>query len=159
MFETNILVTYMNARPQTQKLFDELSALMRLLSPSRQALLHKIGLSKHQLLALYTIATSKHPTIGEIADQLAITSGAATQMIDLLEAKNLIERRARAGDRRVIEVSLTTAGTKMMLQIKVTHQEQMSLLLSELSDEELIAFIGVVQKVRQTFERHKKDKE
>lgn len=85
---------------------------------------------------------------GEIADKLHIVPRSATEVIDQLEEKKLIERRTDPKDRRAIQVSLTSQSDHLISQIleerqslseqffailSAKEQEQLSHLLSKLS--------------------------
>ena len=49
-------------------------------------------------------------TMSALADQLGVTSGGATRLVDRVAADGLVERRACSNDRRVHHVRLTEAG-------------------------------------------------
>ncbi len=56
-------------------------------------------------------------TAGELARYACVDTGAVTRMLDRLEAKGLVERRASPKDRRVVELRLTREGERLCKQI------------------------------------------
>lgn len=56
-------------------------------------------------------------TAAELARYACVDTGAVTRMLDRLEAKGLVERRASPKDRRVIELRLTREGERLCQEI------------------------------------------
>jgi len=67
-------------------------------------------LSFMQWVALKVVRDGAAGNAGELARELAITTGATTRMIDVLERRGLIERDRGAADRRVVRLAVTEAG-------------------------------------------------
>lgn len=67
-------------------------------------------LGRHQLAMLLVSAGTRRP--GELAEELALTSGGMTYVVDQLERRGMIERRYRRDieDRRAVEIFLTPRG-------------------------------------------------
>lgn len=58
---------------------------------------------------------------GQLGDQLALTSGGATRLVDRLEEEGLVERRPCPDDRRVHFVALTDAGATLLADALEVH--------------------------------------
>lgn len=72
------------------------------------------GCTLQQWVVLMHVRDKIALTTADLCRELYHDSGAMTRLIDQLEARKLIERRRNADDRRVIELSLTQAGEKML---------------------------------------------
>ncbi|WP_054956429.1 MarR family winged helix-turn-helix transcriptional regulator [Paenibacillus dakarensis] len=72
----------------------------------------------------------------KIGEKVLISSGNITYVVDKLQKKNLLVRRASAEDRRVIYAELTEEGTRLFENIFASHKEKIMKAVSGLSDEE-----------------------
>lgn len=72
----------------------------------------------------------------KIGEKVLISSGNITYVVDKLQKKNLLVRRASAEDRRVIYAELTDEGTELFERIFSEHKEKIVDAVSGLSDEE-----------------------
>jgi DNA-binding MarR family transcriptional regulator len=53
-------------------------------------------------------------TMGELSEQLALTTGGVTRLIDRMSATGYVERRPCARDRRVLFTAITPAGRSVL---------------------------------------------
>jgi len=90
-----------------------------------------------QLRAVFRIGAAQGVTVGEVADHLNITPSTATGLVERLVAQNLVQRGARAGDRRVCELSLTARGQALAEQVGSWRQGHLRAALEQLSRSEL----------------------
>lgn len=72
----------------------------------------------------------------KIGEKVLISSGNITYVVDKLQKKNLLVRRASAEDRRVIYAELTDEGTELFERIFSGHKEKIAYAVSGLTDEE-----------------------
>jgi DNA-binding MarR family transcriptional regulator len=75
-------------------------------------------LSFMQWVALKVVRDGAAGNAGELARELAITTGATTRMIDVLERRALIERDRGAADRRVVRLAVTDAGRAAIAELQ-----------------------------------------
>src|SRR5687768_2063814 len=68
------------------------------------------GCTLQQWVVLMYVRDGLAVTIADICRDLHHDSGAMTRLVDQLESRKLVDRRRSAGDRRVVELSLTDAG-------------------------------------------------
>ncbi len=73
-------------------------------------------------------------TMSELADQLGITSGGATRLVDRVAADGLVGRRACTSDRRVQHVGLTDAGRDLLGRVLEQHRADLERELSSRLD-------------------------
>lgn len=83
--------------------------LDRILSSLMEARLPDYGISFIQWVALKVVREGRVANAGELARELAITTGATTRLIDGLEQRGLIARERDNSDRRVVTLVVTEA--------------------------------------------------
>src|SRR5690606_3590493 len=67
-------------------------------------------LSPHQARALRTVCAQEGARLSEVAGKLRIAPRSATEVVDSLEERGLVERRPDPADRRAVLVVATEAG-------------------------------------------------
>ena len=82
--------------------------------------------AQHQLL----LAVKGHPhpagpTIGELAEYLALRHHSAGELVDRAEKAGLTERHQDAEDHRVVRLSLTAAGDERIRRLSEVHAEEL----------------------------------
>jgi DNA-binding MarR family transcriptional regulator len=81
---------------------------------------------QHQLLlAIKGHDDPKGPTIGEVADHLALRHHSAVGLVDRAEGSGLIERRRDPDDHRVVHLHLTATGQKLIQRLSAAHLEEL----------------------------------
>ena len=76
-------------------------------------------LSLRQLTVLYLIR-EETPTLGYIARRLMVTPAVVTGIVDRLEKRGYVQRKADPEDRRVVRLALTEAGRSRSLTVQAT---------------------------------------
>ncbi|MBM7865936.1 MarR family transcriptional regulator [Heliobacterium gestii] len=104
-------------------------------------------LGEGQIFLLYILLKSGTCKATDIADQIGITSGAVTGMMDKLAGMGLITRERSEKDRRVVMVSLTDTGLKTIQTIQEARFERLNGQLQELSALELAQAVETFQKM------------
>src|SRR5919198_6325726 len=79
----------------------------------RFQLAQEYGFSPMQLFALGALEPGGEVPMSSLADTLLCDASNVTGIVDRLEARNLIERRAAPHDRRVKLLALTDEGTRL----------------------------------------------
>ena len=83
------------------------------------AKIRHIGLTSTQVSVLFAIDSSRHQSITDMADNLALERSSLTRNIKLLENRQLVEKHGTGRGRSQI-VSLTSEGDRLM-KIAYTH--------------------------------------
>lgn len=85
------------------------------------------GISHAQYVALWVLCLSDDAdeglAMGSIADGLLNRASDTTRLVDRLEQAGLAERLHGPGDRRVVRVRATTAGSELFARLTVTVKE------------------------------------
>lgn len=108
--------------------------------------------SQHQLtlseFGVLEVLWHKGPLLlGEVQRRLLVSSGGVTYLIDRLEAKGLVERRACPEDRRARYAVLTADGERLISEIFPSHAARIEELMSVLSSDEQEAAIGALRRL------------
>lgn len=81
-------------------------------------LLHKLGLTYPQYLAMMVLWQGDGISVGEISARLLTDPGSLTPLLKRLEAEGLLKRTRSNVDERVVELYLTDAGRALREQAK-----------------------------------------
>ena len=97
------------------------------------------GVSIPQVLCLSFLHESSNyqATQGEIREFLNLNSSTVSGIINRLEKKGLLARLPKSGDKRVVNIALTSAGDKLFATIPSLLHEQLSEKLQKLEQSEL----------------------
>jgi DNA-binding MarR family transcriptional regulator len=111
---------------QYRELLQLRTALRRFLHWSdEQAAAAGITGQQHQLL----LAVRGHdgplaPTIGEVADHLMLRHHSAVELVDRAEQAGLVRRVLAVDDRRVVRLSLTAPGRRVLERLSAAHLDE-----------------------------------
>jgi DNA-binding MarR family transcriptional regulator len=100
-------------------------SLIRNVEAYRRRLAHTLGISVTELRALGRIAEDPAITPSALADQLGLTSGSVTALLDRLEQAGCIERERHPHDRRSIHLALTPQGDEAIAVTYRTFQARL----------------------------------
>lgn len=109
----------------------------RLMSAFVESRFESLDISFMQWIALKVIRDGVATTAGELARELAITTGATTRMIDVLEKNGLVERDRGKADRRVVHLAITAKGIEEVATLHHHVVEAWSEVLAEFDQEEV----------------------
>jgi DNA-binding MarR family transcriptional regulator len=131
------------------QLFETMNGFRRQMIASKMQRFHKkrLGNSQQQLLMCVAHRRDDGITIKELAEQLQVTSGAVTQMVDALETEGFIERREDPDDRRSVRIFFAKKAHKQFGHFKTAKLNFLGQLLEPLDDEELEQLISLLTKI------------
>ena len=108
------------------------------------AQLGELRLGFTQLAALYALADGGTTTIVDLADTLNRSPSATSRLVDGLERRRLLERRAESEDRRMRSVWLTERGRALLAVIDRSRADQFLAVVRPLpANERAIVAMGV----------------
>jgi len=87
-------------------------------------------------------------SIGEIGDKLMIAKAQMTQLIDKLVVLNIVERRSVKGDRRKIEIALTSQGIAVLKEHKKSMDKCVMETMLPLTEKDLKSLSESLTKVK-----------
>jgi DNA-binding MarR family transcriptional regulator len=111
-----------NARRESAHFVDDyLPALLAQASQLISGEFHRVvrtqGVSVSEWRVLATLAGNEPLSIGRIAEITTIKQPTVTRLLDRMEAKGLVERLEKDGDRRITLVTITPAGSRMVARL------------------------------------------
>lgn len=86
-------------------------------------------------------------TMGELSRQLLVSNGNTTTVVHRLETDGLVERTSPEHDRRVVRVSLTSAGRRHFTRLAADHERRVDELFSVLDADELTQLDELLQRL------------
>jgi len=99
-------------------------AVARQLREVSQGTLAPWGISPSHLRALRVLRRHGVMRLSELSDRLHIAPRSATEVIDALESRSLVQRRPDPGDRRATLVEVTGHGASVLDAIRGTEAER-----------------------------------
>jgi DNA-binding MarR family transcriptional regulator len=105
------------------------------------------GVTQHQLEVLRTLARRGRVTMHELAALLGVGPSSATQLVDRLINRELVERHTDPADRRLVWIVATSRAEVLTARFGEVKREIARSLASGLSDDELSTFVGLLAKL------------
>jgi DNA-binding MarR family transcriptional regulator len=91
-----------------------------------QAREHGIEPQQHQaLLALKGLPARTQPTVGELANRLALRHHTTVELINRLESAGFVKRQPDPADGRQILLHLTPQGTAKLQSLSLAHRDEL----------------------------------
>ena len=100
------------------------------------------------LRALRTLARHGTMRLSELSDRLQIAPRTATEVVDALQARGLVRRRADPGDRRAILAEVAEHGSGVLAAIRATRGAEAERILGRLSPAERAELARILSKLR-----------
>jgi DNA-binding MarR family transcriptional regulator len=109
-----------------------------------------VGLGQAWFEALLRLSRSGGAmTMGQLADQVALTSGGVTRLVDRLADAGFVERRSCETDRRVQYVAITEAGDAKLADALEVHLQDLDReFTGRMSQEERRVLVEVMDRLR-----------
>ncbi len=109
----------------------------------------ELGIGRSDLAALELLTISGKLTAGDIADQLSISTGTATAVVDRLAGAGYAVRSADPHDRRRILVSITQKGRRRFQEAFRQRWEWLHEVASDLSSDELATVVRFLSRLHE----------
>lgn len=95
------------------------------------------GIALPGLLILHKVMRDGEQKLGDLAEELDLTSGAITALCDKLEKKGFAIRKRLEADRRTVMLDITSEGRSMLARNRDVGQQCITLLFGSFSAQEL----------------------
>ena len=125
-----------------------ISDVARLLRTAFDRRVHRLGITRAQWLVLTRLHRHPGASQSELADMMEVERASAGRMIDRLEAKGWVERRARRDDRRVKCVYLTPEAERVHRRIWRVAEATVDDALASLSTQEGAQLMRLLMRVK-----------
>lgn len=117
----------------------------------------KVDLTPEQWVILDNLSQEDGLTQTALAKKSFKNTPTISRIIDVLEKKNLIIRKADADDRRKQKVYLTTSGKNLVKKCAKEISSLRKLSWEGLSDEDYDEFLRITEKIFENFQRYGED--
>ena len=112
-----------------------------------QNIIHEYDLSTKQSLVLQYLKDAEKLTMQEVAQILAATPSAASQLIKTLEEKNYVRREVNKDNRRETFVFLDKKGIEFFNKLDQTDQYVLGKYFMKLPAEDIVTYHRVLKKL------------
>jgi MarR family transcriptional regulator, organic hydroperoxide resistance regulator len=102
-------------RAAAEEIMEQVDELHRRLTDYGESRIAGLGLTIPQAGLLHTLGSPL--PMNQIAGRMHCDASNLTGIVDRLEGRGLVERRVRAGDRRIKEIALTPEGRRVKRQV------------------------------------------
>lgn len=109
--------------------------------------LQNTGITRIQWIALYYVNNNKVISQRELSNLMNVKDSSAGRLIDRLERDGLIERNRNDSDRRIIYISLTEKGSKLISELIPYGDKFNSDLIKGISEEDLVVYDKVLKQM------------
>lgn len=111
------------------------------------------GIALPGLLILHKVVRDGEQKLGDLAEQLDLTSGAITALCDKLEKKGFAKRRRTVEDRRLVLLDITEEGRSLLSRNDDIGKSCITLLFGEFTEQELDIQKAVFMQITDNLER------
>ncbi len=139
-FYENICIFALNVfTMDTTEILIKIRKIVRSVDIESKKVQKEYGVTIPQVLCLNFLRESPNyqATQGEIREFINLNSSTVSGIINRLEKKGLLARLPKSGDKRVVNIALTSAGDKLLKTIPSLLHEQLSEKLQKLEQSEL----------------------
>jgi len=105
------------------------------------------GVTQHQIEVLQTLARRGRVTMHELAALLGVGPSSATQLVDRLINRQLVERHTDPADRRLVWIVATPRAELLTSRFGEVKREIVRTLAGGLTDAELATFVALLAKL------------
>lgn len=141
------------AQPQRQVCIENITSylfqLKQRLARAQRQTDQQFGLAPVHWHVLGLLHSGAIETMGDVAAKLCVSKGAATQILDVLVAKQLVQRTPDQHDRRVVRLQLTAQSQQITDHFQQYMAETVADLFAVLSDAEVAQLGQLIDKVVQ----------
>ncbi|NYE94699.1 DNA-binding MarR family transcriptional regulator [Psychromicrobium silvestre] len=117
----------------------------------RDPVFKKISIREYDVLYTLSNCPSGWVRLNELNRNVLLTQPSMSRLVERLEARGLIQRRAAEEDRRGVEIGLTQAGRELQKTIGREHAQDIHCLFSSsLSEQEMRELIRLSNKLEAT---------
>ncbi len=95
------------------------------------------GITSPQFSALLVLREHPNITMGELCDKLFLACSTATDLVDRMEKNGFLERKRDTQDRRVIRLSMSEMGKRVISEVVAARRRYVSSILEKLTEEEI----------------------
>lgn len=122
-------------KPADYKSLAEFRQLLRRFLVFSEEAARKAGLAPQQHQALLAIKGAEEgdsPSVGDLAQWLAIKHNSAVGLVNRLSKAGYLARRVHPSDRRRVTLALTPAGERLLADLTAAHRDELRMITPSL---------------------------
>ena len=131
-----------------ESLADAIGAVARQLREKSAETLAPWDITPAHVRALRTLSRHGTMRLSELSDHLQIAARTATEVVDALQAGDLVRRRADPSDRRATLVEVTEHGARVLAEIRATRGTEAGRIFGRLSPADRAELARILSKLR-----------
>jgi MarR family transcriptional regulator, 2-MHQ and catechol-resistance regulon repressor len=112
----------------------------------------KMGLTESQFDVIATLGNTSGMTCKALGERTLITKGTLTGVLDRMEARGLVSRKADAEDARRTHIALTRKGSVLFDEVFPTHMRHLQRAFERIPAGELVQLHNHLSDLRLAFE-------
>ena len=130
-----------------EELLVALRKIIRAIGMRSRQLSKEVGLTGPQLMILQKVGKQTGVMVREIAEDINLSSATVTNILDRMEARNLVERIRSTTDKRKVGVSLTHEGGKALSTAPLPLQEHFTNRFKAMEEWEQSQMVATLQRI------------
>lgn len=107
----------------------------------------EMNLTPHQFIVLKIIANTDNCIMSDLSNNLGVTMGNMTTMLDRLIKEGFAARKQEPDDRRVVGVRLTNKGKDIVAKATKKRQNILLNMLKKLSNKDIETMLKLIEKI------------
>lgn len=119
--------------------------------------LGELDITFQQFMVMRFIYQKDCPKMTDLADDLKVTMGNVTTMIDRLIKQNYLIRKDDPEDRRIVRVCLTNKGKDLIKKAAEVRKKHMEIVLNKLSKEDRNSLFRIMEKLAQAIQKDREE--
>jgi DNA-binding MarR family transcriptional regulator len=133
----------------SREMVEVLPLMFREFSKREDNVLTRGKITFPQMVAVDYVSRKTRVKMNELAKVLSIKMSSATVLVDRLVREKILSRARDEADRRLVWVSATPKGRKLVGEVLTQKRESIKQIFGVLSEEERRQYLVIIRKVRQ----------
>jgi DNA-binding MarR family transcriptional regulator len=143
----------------SRELIDILPLMFREFSKREDNVLTRGKITFPQMVAIDYVSRKTKVKMTELARVLSIQMSSATVLVDRLIREKLLSRAREEADRRLVWVSATAKGRKIIAEVLEQKRNSIKQIFGVLTEEERRQYLGVIREVKAHLLKDLEDKQ
>jgi DNA-binding MarR family transcriptional regulator len=119
--------------------------------------LHDVDITIQQFVLMRCIHQKEVPKMTDLSDEVGVTLGNMTAMVNRLVKQGYLARSGDPQDRRVVRISLTAKGKKVIHKAEELKQKRMRFIISKISVEDQRVLCNIIYKLINALKQQKEE--
>lgn len=135
----------------------ELRYIATIIKHNGRKILKNYTITPPQFIALQWLFEHGDMTIGELSNKMFLAFSTTTDLVDRMEANNLVKRIKDTKDRRVVTIHLLAEGKRIIVEVINKRRDYLNSMLSDFEEEEVKQFSQLLSKLHQEMKKEWKE--